>query len=415
MRPNLHPVYGPRRRIITPRRILTVALVLLVAAGGAYTLYGLRGAHKPGATDGSTESSSTASASATKTAGPKGGGGPGAGAGAGATQPGAAKKPASKPDARPTVSIAAVGDICFMDSNHRSLGSAEELLASMKPQLSAADLTLGNLEIALTSGGAAQDKTYTFRAPLSSAEGLAGAGIDVVSIANNHALDYGREQLPAELDALRSAGLTVAGGGLNKKQATSPQTVNRVGARIGVLAFSEITPENFAATDTQPGVAYTRNSAEITAAVAAAKASKSYDYIIVMMHWGVEGDYQNSKRQSTEAHAFIDAGADAVIGSHPHRIQGVEYYKSGLIAYSLGNFVFGTSGLANCQTMLLNFKLTDAGVQTVTVAPVYILRGKPVLADGSDWDKIANIIKTTSAYNGTPVTFKNNVAIFGKK
>jgi len=302
-----------------------------------------------------------------------------------------------------------------MDSNHRSLGSAESLLSAMKSQLSAADITVGNLEVALTSAGAAQDKTYTFRAPLSNAEGMVASGLDVVSVANNHALDYGRDQLPAELDALRQAGLTVAGGGLNKKQAWSPQTVNRNGARIGVLAFSEITPAEFAATDAQPGVAYTQDSTAMTAAVAAAKASKQYDYLIVVMHWGVEGDYQNSKRQSTEAHAMIDAGADAIIGSHPHRIQGVEYYKNGLIAYSLGNFVFGTSGLANNQTMLLNFQLTDSGVQAVTATPIYILRGKPVLADGSDWDKIAQIIKTTSAYNGTPVTFKNNIALFGKK
>ena len=407
VRADLHPIYGPKRRRSVPIvQILIVALVVAAVAGaGAYALLGRNGGSggKQPAAKSSTESSSTAALKDLPAPGTSG---------AAAT----AKKPASQPGVRPTVSIAAVGDICFMDSNHNSLGAAEDLLSSMKPQLSEADLALGNLEVALTDSGAAQDKTYTFRAPLSSAGGMARSGIDVVSVANNHALDYGRSQLSAELDALHQAGLTAAGGGLNKQQATSPQTVNRKGARIGVLAFSEITPAEFAATDTQPGVAYTQDSAAMTAAVAAAKASKKYDYLIVIMHWGVEGDYQNNKRQTDEGHALIDAGADAVIGSHPHRLQGVEHYKNGLIAYSLGNFVFGTSALQSRQTMLLNFQLTDTGVQAVTAQPIYIMKsGKPVLADGADWDKIAEIIKSSSAACGTAVTFDNNIATFNKK
>ncbi|MCL2882355.1 MAG: CapA family protein [Coriobacteriia bacterium] len=402
VRADLHPVYGSKRRHSVPIvPILVIVLVMAIAGGGAYVLFGRSGGGKSPVTKNSTESSATAALKDLAAPG---------------TPTAAAKKPASHPTARPTVSVAAVGDICFMDSNHNSLGSAESLLASMKTQLSAADLTVGNLEVALTNGGSSQDKTYTFRAPLSNAGGMAAAGIDVVSVANNHALDYGRSQLPAELDALHQAGLTVAGGGLNKKQAWSPQTVNRNGARIGVLAFSEITPAEFAATETQPGVAYTQDSTAITAAVAAAKASKKYDYLIVVMHWGVEGDYQDNKRQINEAHALIDAGADAIIGSHPHRLQGVEYYKNGLIAYSLGNFVFGTSALESRQTMLLNFQLTDKGVQAVTALPTYIMKsGKPVPADGSDWDKIAEIIKSSSTYAGTQVTFKDNLAVFEKK
>jgi len=406
VRSDIHPIYGPKRKRSTPFvRILAIVLVMLVAGAGAYALFGRGDLNKLVAMKNSPKNSSTVSETTATVSGKTG-------------ASAAKKKPASppaQPATRPTVSVAAVGDICFMDSNHRSLGSAESLLSAMKPQLSAADITVGNLEVALTSAGAAQDKTYTFRAPLSSADGLAASGIDAVSVANNHALDYGRDQLPAELNALRQAEVTPVGGGLNKMQAWSPQTVNRNGARIGLLAFSEITPAEFAATDTQPGVAYTQDSAAMIAAVKAAKASKKYDYIMVIMHWGVEGDYQSSERQTTEAHALIDAGADAIIGSHPHRIQGVEYYKNGLIAYSLGNFVFGTSGLANCQTMLLNFQLTNNGVQAATATPVYILRGKPVLADGSDWNKIAEIIKTTSTSDGTAVSFKNNVAVLSKK
>ena len=400
VRSDLRPLYGTKRKhTLSALSVFVITAVLVVAAGGAYLLFGNRGAQgaggaktTPGAA--STATTTTANSSKKKTA----------------------QTPTPQPEAqtRPTVSIAAVGDLCFMDSNHNSLGSAADLLAHMKPQLSAADLAIGNLEIALTSGGSAQDKTYTFRAPLSSAQGIAQSGIDVVSVANNHALDYGRAQLPPELDALRQANLTVIGGGLNRQQAWAVQTVSSNGARIGLLAFSEITPADYAATDTDAGVAYTQDSAAMTAAVAAAKASKRYDYLIVVMHWGIEGDYQNNERQSVEAHALIDAGADAVIGSHPHRIQGVEYYKDGLIAYSLGNFVFGTAKEASCQTMLLNFQLTDQGPQAVTATPVYIARGAPRVATGSDWDKIATIIKSSSAHNDTAVTFANNVATFVK-
>jgi len=418
VRSDLRPIYGQKNQRKFPfKPVLAIALVLIAVAGCAYALISgeiADNAKKPAATSAagasgsaSTSISTSSTAMATTLAAAVAKAKP-AGAGA-SSQPAA-----TQPQARPTVSIAAVGDLCFMDSNHNSLGSAASLLASMKPQLSAADVTLGNLEIALTSGGAAQDKTYTFRAPLSSAAGIAQSGFDVVSVANNHALDYGRDQFPAELDALHQAGLTVIGGGLNKQQAWAAQTVNRNGARIGILAFSEITPADYAATDTEPGVAYTQDTAAMTAAVAAAKASKKYDYIIVFMHWGVEGDYQNDARQTAEAHAFIDAGADAIIGSHPHRIQGVEYYKGGLIAYSLGNFVFGTAAKVSCQTMLLNFKLTDKGPEAVTATPVYIVRGSPQLATGSDWNQIATIIKSSAAHNGTTVTFANNLATFVK-
>ena len=382
VRADLRPIYHDnKRRSISPVVIVGATLVVLAIAAGAYAWVrgGARGP-APTSAAGSAETSSTV---ATVTA------------------------PPLQPKVRPTVSVAAVGDICFMDSNHNSLGSAADLLAEMKPQLSAADLCLGNLEVALTSGGEAADKTYTFRAPLTDAQGLAQSGIDAVSIANNHALDYDRVKLPGELDALTQAGVTAVGGGLNKQEAWAVRTVERAGAKIGLLAFSEITPADFAATDTEPGVAYTQDSAAMAAAVSAAKASKQYDYLIVIMHWGVEGDYRSSDRQETEAHALIDAGADAVIGSHPHRIQGVEFYKGGLIAYSLGNFVFGTSALASNQSMLLNFQLTDSGVQAAEATPVYILRGKPLVATESDWDRIAAIIKSSSAHNGTTVTFSD--------
>jgi len=405
VRADTQPLYSRKRKgkPSFAQLILIIVVVLALAGGGAYLIFG-KGRGKLSLKTGSTESSSTASGSAKA-----------AKKSAAAAQPTQKSEPAPAPKTRPIVSFAAVGDLCFMNSSHQSLGTAASLLSSMKSQLSAADVTLGNLEIALTSNGQAQDKTYTFRAPLTDAAGVAQAGFDVVSVANNHALDYGRTQLSPELDKLDQAGLTYVGGGLNKQEAWAVKSVKRNGATIGFLAFSEITPSNYAATDTDPGVAYTQDIGAMTAAVAAAKASKSYDYLLVIMHWGIEGDYQDNQRQSAEAHALIDAGADAVIGSHPHRIQGVEYYKNGLIAYSLGNFVFGTFKEPSCQTMLLNFQLTDAGPAAVTATPVYIDRGTPKVATGDQFNKIATIIKSSSAACGTPVSFDNGIASFNKK
>ena len=385
-------IYSQKRRSLSPAAIAIIVVIALALVGaGAYALFGA-GFKKQSAREKNVSiesSATTAAAASTK-------------------KPAAKSSPAPVRKVRPAVSFAAVGDLCFMDSSHHSLGSAASLLSSMQSQLSAPDLTIGNLEIALTSAGTPQDKTYTFRAPPSSAADMAQAGIDVVSLANNHALDYGRDQLPGELTALQQAGLVSVGGGLNKQEAWAPKTIERNGAKVGFFAFSEITPSEFAATDTEPGVAYTQDASAMTAAVAAAKASGAYDYLVVIMHWGIEGDYQENDRQDTEGHALIDAGADAVIGSHPHRIQGVEYYKGKLIAYSLGNFVFGTFKEASCQTMMLNFKLTDTGVEAVTATPVYINRGTPQVATGTRQEKIAAIIKSSSEHCGTQVTFDSN-------
>lgn len=303
----------------------------------------------------------------------------------------------------PSITVVGVGDICPVRSNGASLGTPDGLFSGVRSILSSADATFGNLETALSTRGTPQDKTYTFRASPKFAYGLKRAGFDGVSLANNHALDFGRTAFYDTRKVLNDAGVGYAGGGVDKAAAWRPLIIKRGGATIAYLAFSEITPANFAATTARSGTAYTQDISAIKRAVAAA--NKRADYVIVSMHWGVEKEYYPTSRQVSEGRAIISAGADAVLAHHPHRIQGVEYYKKGIIAYSLGNFVFSAATSGSTDTFMLRIRLTPSGVSAARAIPVTIVNGAPKIASGATAKRLQSVIKKTSAARGTRVTY----------
>ncbi len=199
------------------------------------------------------------------------------------------------------------------------------------------DLTIGNLECVISKLGAPVPKSYNFRGDARAYDRLLAAGFDLVSVANNHSGDYGKAAFLDELLTLPTRGLTPIGGGRNKKEAHAPvfKTVN--GTTIGLLAYDEIDPYSFAATDTTPGHAWL-NEADLWQDVS--KARLSADFVITFMHWGIEYYTGLTASQRYMAQVAIDAGADLVVGAHPHVIEPYEWYKGKLIVYSLGNFVF---------------------------------------------------------------------------
>lgn len=209
----------------------------------------------------------------------------------------------------------------------------------IKEELYSSDLSVVNLETAITTGGVKVPKEYNFRSDPISLSGLKNAGFQLVSLANNHSFDYGQTGFTDTLDNLKKYQLDYIGGGLNKEEAYAAKIYNIKGRKIKVLAFSRVLPDfSWVASDTKPGLANGYDLTLIQNTIE--KEKKDADFLFVYIHWGVETKRSPEPFQRNWAKSMIDSGADGVIGSHPHVLQGFEYYKGRPIAYSLGNFLF---------------------------------------------------------------------------
>ncbi|MGX1827746.1 CapA family protein [Paenibacillus taichungensis] len=205
------------------------------------------------------------------------------------------------------------------------------------------DLTIGNLETPVTLGGTgATDKTYVYKSSPKALEAMASAGFDAVNLANNHILDQGVEGLVDTLTYLEQYGIAHTGAGMNRDEAYAPAYLERKGMKIALLGFSRVVPKtSWKAEGNRAGVAETYDSTGAVKAIQEAR--QKADLVIVVAHWGEERVSTPNSDQTRLAHEFVDAGADLVIGGHPHVLQGVEYYKGKWIAYSTGNFIFSKS------------------------------------------------------------------------
>lgn len=254
-----------------------------------------------------------------------------------------------------TVTLHFGGDVMFS-------GKVGELLAQkgydypyeyVKKLFTSDDLTVVNLETPVTSSDTtAANKTYTFKSSPEALPHMAAAGIDAVNLANNHILDQGVSGLTDTIQQLDQSGVQYVGAGKDSTRAYQPVYVERKGIKIALLGFSRVIPEaSWNAGKNQPGVA---TAYDATAAEAAIREAKSNaDLVVVVAHWGVERSDTTVDHQTDLAHRFIDAGADLVVGGHPHVLQGLEQYKGKWIAYSTGNFIF---------THSLTEKTWDTGV-----------------------------------------------------
>lgn len=263
------------------------------------------------------------------------------------------------PEPRWPVTIAAVGDIMLARGVSDAISSEhpDGPFADVREILQSADLTVGNLECVVSDQGEAGQKSYTFRAPLLAASGLAAAGFDLVSLANNHSLDFGPDALLDTIERLRASSVEAVGGGRDDIEAYGYRVLVRNGVRAAFLGLAEVPSDGaydaqvWAATAEKPGIAWV-DGERLAATVR--DAAEAADLVVVMFHFGVEGSPEPSGRQRQLAHTAVDAGASLVLGSHPHVVQEIEEYHDGLIAYSLGNFVFdGFEGAANDSGILL--------------------------------------------------------------
>lgn len=261
------------------------------------------------------------------------------------------------------------GDIYLSDyvlANYNQSGIGGVLSKQMLKELQQADLAVANNEFPYsTRGTQAPDKQFTFRLDPSYVSVLQEAGVDIVTLANNHVLDYGKEALSDTFQVLDDAGIAYAGAGDSFKRASKLIKKKVNGRTFGFLAASRVFPVvSWNVENEQPGVFSAYDPAKLVEAVK--DATKHCDFLCVYVHWGIERSETPEGYQVTMAHALIDAGADAVIGAHPHVLQGVEYYKGKPVFYSLGNFIFYQSIE---RTAVAKLKLASDGTPTWQLIP----------------------------------------------
>ncbi|RJQ36183.1 CapA family protein [Candidatus Parcubacteria bacterium] len=247
--------------------------------------------------------------------------------------------PAAEPT-RDSATLLFVGDIMLdrgIDAIMRRRDDWIFPFRRMQPLLREADLLIGNLEGPISDQGTNVGSIYSFRADPRAIEGLVAAGFDILSVANNHIWDYGPDAARDTLTRLGQAGIAPVGGGVDVAEAHAPvmRTIN--GVRIALLAYTDLLPESRGAADASPAIAYL-DPAIVRADIAAAR--QNADVVIVMLHWGNEYEPHPTAAQRALARVLIAEGATLVIGHHPHVVQDIERVGEGLIAYSLGNFVF---------------------------------------------------------------------------
>jgi poly-gamma-glutamate synthesis protein (capsule biosynthesis protein) len=260
---------------------------------------------------------------------------------------------ASGPADPGTLTLAFAGDVHFEDYL-APLARDPHGLAELRTTLGAADLSVVNLETALTERGTPIGKEFHFRAPASALDTLAGAGVDAVSMANNHGADYGAVGLRDTLAARASSPISVVGIGADEDEAFAPATLEAKGLEVAVFGASqvyEMTLASWSADEDSPGIASAAPLGRLRRAVE--QASRTHDLVVVFMHWGL--DYQRCQDglSTSTARALEAAGADVVVGGHSHRVNGAGWLGRAYVAYGLGNFVWWRSREPDSRTGVL--------------------------------------------------------------
>lgn len=334
--------------------------LLLAVAGSVYVAYGRGGGDGGGGTDAAGDPSAGASAPA---------------------RPSGAAKATVDAAARPeepsgTLTLAFAGDVHFYERTQARLG-VDPALGPMAKALSAADFSMVNLETAITSRGTPQPKTYHFRTTPAALTALQRSGIDAVTMANNHAVDYGPQGLADSLAAKAHSPIPVVGIGADAAEAYRPYTTTVNGVRLAVVAASQvvdITNQNFRATGTSPGIASALNRPRLLKAVRDARAHA--DVVVVYLHWGTEGQSCLGPEQKSIAADLSAAGATAVVGTHAHVMLGAGMLGPTYVAYGFGNFLwYGSSPYPHSD---------ETGVTTLTVTRGKVAKAvfAPALVDG---------------------------------
>lgn len=271
----------------------------------------------------------------------------------------------------------------------------------------------GNIESALLDNPEnfeKSDKEIHLYAETKVAKLLKNNGFTMASLANNHLGDFGRDGVISTINAVKSSGLNYAGAGKNIDDAATYDIQDVNGIKVATLSISDIVPKDFSANRTEAGILSTMYPGYNKLVY---EASQKADLVVVNMHWGVEYGVGESETQEKIAKALIDAGADVIIGSHPHVLQPIQTYKDGVIFYSMGNFVFDQGWSRTKDSMVLNYYIDENGEGTFEVVPVRIENGYPVATNNEFYKKrifatlTKGLDKSKFEVTGDTLTLKN--------
>jgi len=257
------------------------------------------------------------------------------------------------------IRLLAVGDICLQTRNNKyPFSGAKEFFRDK-------DILFGNLETVLSNRGKEVEKAVLLNTSPDKVKYLKDAGFDILNVANNHIMDFGLEGFDETLEVLNRNGLKFVGAG-NRKFNNPYAVVEKNGIKIGFLGYYEGGFKNF-----QKGIFINRiNKDDICRDIRCLKSK--CDAVVVSLHWGIENVFYPSPKQIKLARNLIDVGSSLVLGHHPHVVQGIERYKSGLIVYSLGNFQFIADREKNRSSMILTVKINKNEIEDYKIIPVKI-------------------------------------------
>ena len=287
--------------------------------------------------------------------------------------------------------IDVAGDV-LPESSWLGPQDAPHIFDGVREEFALADLVFVNLEEPVTDAGTVTPyknraevragRDYILRARNAAIpEIFKAAGVGLVGLANNHMMDYTGAGLRDTLRVFHQAELPVVGAGL-KPEAERAYIFAACGIRVALLAFTDIVPPNYQATEFRLGVAATKYEGDLIDAIK--RARQHADFVIVMMHWGGQGGHLITPRQRQLARLMAKSGCAAVIGMHPHVLQGVEYMGTMPVFYSIGNFAFPSSRQVARESIIVRLTIGLQGLEKVEIVPAEISReGAPSIATGT--------------------------------
>ena len=280
-----------------------------------------------------------------------------------------------------STTILFTGDVLFANAfkaGYDADGIKGVVAPELLEELRAADILMVNNEFPFSDRGTPMaDKQFTFRCSPGYVKALNEMGVDIVSLANNHTLDYGRDALSDTFTTLDGAGILYAGAGETKERAYELQIIEKNGKKFGFLAASRVVPEsNWKVEERTPGMLTAYDDTKLVQLIKEARSG--CDFLAVYIHWGVEYDAYPQDYQTKIATDCFNAGADLILGAHTHCLQGISYISGKPVFYSLGNFVFGQN---IDKTAAVKVQVSSDGTVSYGLLPVYAAGGTTKLMD----------------------------------
>ena len=280
-----------------------------------------------------------------------------------------------------STTILFTGDVLFANAfkaGYDADGIKGVVAPELLEELQAADILMVNNEFPFSDRGTPMaDKQFTFRCSPGYVKALNEMGVDIVSLANNHTLDYGRDALSDTFTTLDGVGILYAGAGETKERAYELQIIEKNGKKFGFLAASRVVPEsNWKVEERTPGMLTAYDDTKLVQLIKEARSG--CDFLSVYIHWGVEYDAYPQDYQTKIATDCFNAGADLILGAHTHCLQGISYISGKPVFYSLGNFVFGQN---IDKTAAVKVQVSSDGTVSYGLLPVYAAGGTTKLMD----------------------------------